>query len=113
MKILTQSLKNGLTRVIEVPSPSVDSTKIRVKNKYSLVSTGTESMIVNFGKANWLNKARQQPSRVKDVINKIRSNGIVDTFKAIKNKLDIPIAMGYAAVGVISHKNENYNLIKD
>ncbi len=112
MKILTQSLKNGLTRVIEVPSPSVDSTRIRVKNKYSLVSTGTESMIVNFGKANWLNKARQQPSRVKDVINKIRSNGIVDTFKAIKNKLDVPIAMGYAAVGVISHKNENYNLDK-
>ena len=110
MKVLTQSLKNGKTSILEVPSPSINSTKIRVKNKYSLISTGTESQIVNFGKASWINKARQQPARVKDVINKIRSTGITDTFKAIKNKLDLPMPMGYAAVGVISHKNENFNL---
>ena len=112
MKVLTQSLKNGKTSILEVPSPSINSTKIRVKNKYSLISTGTESQIVNFGKASWINKARQQPARVKDVINKIRSTGITDTFKAIKNKLDLPMPMGYAAVGVISHKNENFNLDK-
>ena len=110
MKILTQNLKTGKTDILEVPSPSIDSKKIRVINNYSLISTGTESLIVNFGKASWLNKARQQPDRIKDVINKIKSSGIADTYRAIKNKLYYPMAMGYAAVGTISHKNEIYNL---
>jgi len=112
MKVLTQNLKTGKTDILEVPSPSIDSKKIRVINDYSLISTGTESYVVNFGKASWINKARQQPDRVKDVINKIKSSGITDTYKAIKNKLYYPMVMGYAAVGTISHKNENYNLSK-
>tara|TARA_B100000965_G_scaffold138450_1_gene115260 strand:- start:7829 stop:9919 length:2091 start_codon:yes stop_codon:yes gene_type:complete len=112
MKVLTQNLKTGKTDILEVPSPSISSKKIRVINDYSLISTGTESLIVNFGKASWLNKAKQQPDRIKDVINKIKSSGITDTYKAIKNKLYYPMVMGYAAVGTISHKNENYNLSK-
>ena len=112
MKILTQNLKTGKTDVLEVPSPSISSKKIRVKNNYSLISTGTESLIVNFGKASWLNKARQQPDRVKDVINKIKSSGVTDTYKAIRNKLYYPMVMGYAAVGTVTHKNENFNLSK-
>tara|TARA_B100000579_G_scaffold437895_1_gene469744 strand:- start:303 stop:2381 length:2079 start_codon:yes stop_codon:yes gene_type:complete len=112
MKILTQNLKTGKTNILEVPSPAISSNKIRVLNKYSLISTGTESSIVNFGKASWINKAKQQPDRVKDVINKIKSSGISDTYRAIKNKLDYPMVMGYSAVGIISHKNLNYNLQK-
>tara|TARA_B100001250_G_scaffold413691_1_gene448650 strand:- start:237 stop:2303 length:2067 start_codon:yes stop_codon:yes gene_type:complete len=112
MKILTQNLKTGKTNILEVPSPSISSKKIRVKNDYSLISTGTESLIVNFGKASWLNKARQQPDRVKDVINKVKSSGITDTYKAIRNKLYYPMVMGYAAVGTVTHKNKNFNLSK-
>ena len=112
MKILTQNLKTGKTDILEVPSPSISSKKIRVKNDYSLISTGTESSIVNFGKASWLNKARQQPDRVKDVINKVKSSGITDTYKAIRNKLYYPMVMGYAAVGTVTHKNKNFNLSK-
>ena len=112
MKVLTQNLKTGKTDILDVPSPSIDSKKIRVINDYSLISTGTESLIVNFGKASWLNKARQQPDRIKDVFNKIKSSGIADTYKAIKNKLHYPMVMGYAAVGTISHKDKNYNLSK-
>ena len=82
MRILTQNLKNGKTDILNVPSPSINSNKIRVRNEYSLISTGTESLIVNFGKASWLNKARQQPDRVKDVINKIKSSGLFNTIKA-------------------------------
>ena len=74
MKVLTQNLKTGKTDILEVPSPTINSDKIRVLNEYSLISTGTESSIVNFGKANWINKAKQQPDRVKDVINKITWN---------------------------------------
>ena len=110
MKILTQNLKTGKTDILDVPSPAVESSnKIRVLNKYSLISTGTESSIVNFGKASWINKAKQQPDKVKDVINKIKSSGISDTYRAIKNKLDYPMVMGYSAVGIITHTNTNYN----
>ena len=112
MKILTQNLKTGKTDILDVPSPAISSNKIRVLNKYSLISTGTESSIVNFGKASWINKAKQQPDRVKDVINKIKSSGISDTYRAIKNKLDYPMVMGYSAVGIITHTNTNYNLQK-
>jgi len=112
MKILTQNLKSGKTDIVEVPSPAIDSKKIRVINEYSLISTGTESIIVNFAKAGWINKAAQQPDRVKDVINKIKSSGIGDTYKAIKNKLDLPMPMGYASVGTVSHNSKNLNFLK-
>jgi predicted dehydrogenase len=112
MKVLTQNLKSGKTDIVEVPSPAIDSKKIRVINEYSLISTGTESIIVNFAKAGWINKAAQQPDRVKDVINKIKSSGVGDTYKAIKNKLDLPMAMGYASVGTVSHNSKNLNFSK-
>ncbi len=113
MKILTQNLKTGKTDIVEVPSPAVESNKVRVINEFSLISTGTESMIVNFAKAGWLNKAAQQPDRVKDVINKIKSSGLGDTYRAIKNKLDLPMPMGYASVGTISHNNKNHDFSKN
>lgn len=112
MKILTQNLKTGKTEILNVPSPQINTNKLRVKNKYSLISTGTESSIVNFGKDNWINKAKKQPDKVNDVINKIKSSGLVDTFKAVKNKLDFPMVMGYSAVGMITHTNENYTFKK-
>jgi|TARA_B110000438_G_scaffold64797_1_gene65351 predicted dehydrogenase/D-arabinose 1-dehydrogenase-like Zn-dependent alcohol dehydrogenase len=112
MKVLAQDLKTGKTDILEVPSPAVTSDKIRVLNEYSLISTGSESSIVNFGRASWINKARQQPDRVKDVINKIKSSGLSDTYRAIKNKLNYPMQMGYAAVGTVSHARKIYNLPK-
>ena len=112
MKVLTQNLKTGKTTILDVPSPSTSSNKIKVLNEYSLISTGTESYVVNFGKAGWINKARQQPDRVKDVINKIKSSGISDTYRAIKTKIDYPMVMGYSAVGTVSCDNKKYNLVK-
>ena len=112
MKILTQNLKSGKTDVIDVPSPTATSNKISISNKYSLISTGTESSIVNFGKVGWIDKARQQPDKVKDVINKIKSSGLLDTYRAVKNKLDFPMTMGYSAVGITTKAYEKYNLNK-
>jgi predicted dehydrogenase len=112
MKILTQNLKSGKTDILDVPSPSFDSNKISVSNIFSLISTGTESSIVNFGKVGWIDKARQQPDKVKDVINKIKSSGLIDTYRAVKNKLDFPMTMGYSAVGVTTRASEKYNINK-
>jgi D-arabinose 1-dehydrogenase-like Zn-dependent alcohol dehydrogenase len=112
MKILSQNLKTGKTHILDIPSPTYNSNKIRVSNVYSLISTGTESSIVNFGKAGWIDKAIQQPDKVKDVINKVKSTGLLATIKAIKNKLDFPMVMGYSAVGFVSKDSEKYNLSK-
>ena len=112
MKIVTQNLKSGKTDVLDVPSPTATSNKISISNTYSLISTGTESSIVNFGKVGWIDKARQQPDKVKDVINKIKSSGLLDTYRAIKNKLDFPMTMGYSAVGITTKAYEKYNLNK-
>ena len=110
MKILTQNLKSGKTDILNVPSPSANSNKISILNIYSLISKGTESSIVNFGKVGWIDKARQQPDKVNDVINKIKSSGLLDTYKAVKNKLDYPMTMGYSAVGITTKSYEKYNL---
>ena len=112
MNILTQNLKSGETDILDVPSPTYNSNKIRVLNEYSLISTGTESSIVNFGKVGWIDKARQQPDKVKDVINKIKSSGLIVTYKAVKNKLDFPMVMGYSAVGIVSESSEKFNFKK-
>ena len=58
-------------------------------------------MLVRFGKANPLGKAMQQPEKVKDVINKISSDGILETIDAVKNKIEQPLPLGYSNVGVI------------
>jgi hypothetical protein len=65
------------------------------------VSAGTERMLVDFGKAGWLGKARQQPEKVRAVINKIRSEGALATWQAVRAKLGAPIALGYCNVGVV------------
>ena len=58
-------------------------------------------MLLDFGKANWLNKARQQPDKVKTVLNKALTDGLMITFDAIRSKLDQPIPLGYCNAGVV------------
>ena len=67
----------------------------------SLVSSGTERMLVDFGKSGWLQKARSQPDKVKAVIEKIKVDGLKPTLQAVKSKLDQPLPMGYCNVGSI------------
>lgn len=103
MKQLLQDLSNGLTYISEVPSQMPSSDRILVRTHYSLISTGTERSIVEFGKSSWVKKAKMQPEKVKDVINKIRSEGIIPTYDAIRSKLSQPIPLGYATVGRVIH----------
>ncbi|MFA9395549.1 MAG: bi-domain-containing oxidoreductase [Halodesulfovibrio sp.] len=69
----------------------------------SLISVGTERMLVDFGKANMLDKARQQPDKVKMVFNKVRTDGLLTTVDAVRSKLGQPLPLGYCNVGVV-HK---------
>lgn len=101
MKQIIQNLKNGNTILEEVPAPEVRSGCVLIRTKYSLVSLGTERMLVEFGKANLIQKARQQPEKVKQVLDKIRTDGLMPTMEAVFNKLDQPLPLGYCNVGEV------------
>nr|WP_299171061.1 bi-domain-containing oxidoreductase [uncultured Allomuricauda sp.] len=101
MKQIIQDLKNGETILEEVPVPTVKTGYVLIKTTRSLVSLGTERMLVEFGKANFISKARQQPDKVKMVINKAKTDGIKPTLDAVFNKLNQPLPLGYCNVGEV------------
>lgn len=101
MKQILQSLKNGKCELAEVPVPMVKPGHVLIRTAKSLISIGTEKMLVEFGKAGWIDKARQQPDRVKQVLQKMKTDGIGPTVNAVFNKLDQPLPMGYSNVGVV------------
>ncbi|MBK8066799.1 MAG: bi-domain-containing oxidoreductase [Rhodanobacteraceae bacterium] len=99
MKQVLQNLNDGTTTLVEVPCPAVPSRGLLICTSVSLVSAGTERMMVAFGKANWLSKARQQPDKVRMVLEKVRTDGLLATVDAVRSKLDQPLAPGYCNVG--------------
>ncbi len=101
MKQIIQDIKKGNTILEEVPAPQVKAGSVLIKTTHSLVSLGTERMLVEFGKASLIDKARQQPDRVKEVLNKMKTDGILPTLEAVFNKLNQPLPLGYCNVGII------------
>ena len=101
MKQIIQNLKNGETILEEVPVPMVKSNYVLIKTSRTLVSLGTERMLVEFGKANLLQKAKQQPDKVKMVLNKVKTDGLKPTMEAVLNKLNQPLPLGYCNVGEV------------
>jgi predicted dehydrogenase/threonine dehydrogenase-like Zn-dependent dehydrogenase len=101
MKQIIQDLKSGETILEEVPAPLVKSGAILIKTHRSLVSLGTERMLVEFGKANLISKARQQPDKVKMVLEKIKTDGLMPTLETVFNKLNQPLPLGYCNVGEV------------
>lgn len=101
MKQILQNLGDGRTEVAEVPCPAVKSGQVLIRTARTLVSAGTERMLVDFGKANLIDKARQQPDKVKMVLDKVKTDGLAPTLQAVRQKLDQPLPMGYCHVGMV------------
>ena len=101
MKQIIQSFKTGETILEEIPVPQVRKGCVLIQTSHSLVSLGTEKMLVEFGKSNLVSKARQQPDKVKQVIDKIKTEGLKPTLVAVFNKLDEPLPLGYCNVGKV------------
>lgn len=99
MKQVLQSLKTGATEIAAVPVPGVSRGQLLIATSTTLVSAGTERMLVEFGKAGWIDKARQQPDKVRMVLDKIKTDGLLPTVEAVFNKLDQPLPLGYCNVG--------------
>lgn len=107
MKQVIQSLSNGIVDLIELPVPLIGNNEILVRSSCSLISSGTERMLINFGQSNLIKKASNNPERVKDVLNKVMVDGPLSAFDAVSNKLGEPIPLGYCNVGTVIKKGSN------
>lgn len=107
MKQILQNLSNGETSLVEVPAPKNIDGNVLIATRATIVSAGTERMLIGFGKANYLSKARQQPDKVKQVLAKIKTDGLIPTIDAVRSKLDQPLPLGYCNAGVILESGVN------
>ena len=101
MKQLTQELKSGKMRLIDVPCPTISDNEILVKNIYSAISPGTESKTVIDARKGYIAKARARQNEFKAVVKMAKSEGIINTYKTVMNKLEAPSPLGYSCVGEI------------
>ena len=112
MKQVFQSLSSGQISVLETPVPKVSKGRVLIQTSISLVSSGTERFLLDFGKANIIQKALKQPDRLKEVIDKTKTDGIVNTFKTVQSKLDEPLPLGYCNVGKVIAVGEGVDNFK-
>ncbi|MBV7562421.1 bi-domain-containing oxidoreductase [Pseudomonas sp. sia0905] len=102
MKQVLQDLGNGVTTLMDAPAPKATAGSLVISSLVTLISAGTERMLVGFGKASYIEKARQQPEKVKVVLEKIRTDGLMTTIDAVQSKLAQPLPLGYCNVGVVA-----------
>ncbi|MFN8380505.1 MAG: bi-domain-containing oxidoreductase [Anaerolineales bacterium] len=107
MKQLLQHIKNGKTIVEDVPVPTPREGQALVKISASLVSAGTERMVVEFAEKSYLGKARSRPDLVKQTLDKAKREGVMPTVNAVFNRLDQPMALGYSTSGTIIALGKN------
>lgn len=112
MKQVLQDMRDGVTKIAIAPAPSASPGCVVIHSRVSLISVGTERMLVDFGKASYLEKARQQPEKVKMVLEKIRTDGLSTTIEAVQSKLSQPLALGYCNVGTVVAVGEGVDNFK-
>lgn len=101
MKQVIQHLKSGVLEVVDVPCPKVAPGGVLIQTRASLISAGTERSVVEFGQASMARKVRDNPERVRQVMDRIRNDGLLPTLEVVFAKLDEPMPLGYSNVGVV------------
>ena len=112
MKQILQNMRDGKTSIVELPVPSVKAKTALVQTRNSLVSAGTERMLVEFAEKNLIGKASSRPDLVKQVLDKARREGLLPTIEAAFNKLDQPMSLGYSSAGVVVEVGEGLHGFK-
>jgi predicted dehydrogenase/threonine dehydrogenase-like Zn-dependent dehydrogenase len=112
MKQILQDMASGGTTIAEAPAPQCSSGSLLIHTSTSLISAGTERMLVGFGKASYFEKALQQPEKVKMVMEKVATDGLITTIEAVKSKLAQPLPLGYCNVGVVAEVGLGVNGFK-
>lgn len=101
MKQIMQDLTSGEILLVDAPAPMTSNIEVNIATTKSLISLGTERTLVDFGKANYIQKARQQPGKVKMVLDKVKTDGLLTTVETVRSKLAEPMPLGYCNVGVV------------
>ncbi|WP_414660862.1 bi-domain-containing oxidoreductase [Horticoccus sp. 23ND18S-11] len=101
MRQILSNLRSGEITLADVPAPVVEPGHVLIATRRTLVSQGTEKMLVQFGKASLFQKARSQPEKVRQVMDKIRTDGLMPTIDAVFRRLDEPLPLGYCNAGVV------------
>jgi predicted dehydrogenase/threonine dehydrogenase-like Zn-dependent dehydrogenase len=112
MKQILQELNSGKTIIEKAPTPSVAKGHLLIETTKTLISVGTEKMLVDFSKGNYLQKAKQQPEKVKMVLDKVKTEGLVTTVDAVRTKLNQPLPLGYCNAGRIIEIGEGVSGFK-
>jgi len=112
MKQLLQDLKKGEILLEEVPLPNCGKNEVLIKTEKSLISPGTERMLLEFGRGSYIQKARQQPDKVKMVLNKIKTDGLAPTLETVFTKLGEPMPLGYCNAGIVMEVGSDVNEFK-
>jgi predicted dehydrogenase/threonine dehydrogenase-like Zn-dependent dehydrogenase len=99
MKQVIQSARTGKLSLKDVPEPRVRAGHLLVRTRASLISAGTERMVIDFAKKSLAGKAKERPDLVRKVVDKARRDGLLSTFKAVMARLDEPLPLGYSAAG--------------
>ncbi len=106
MKQVLQNLKTGEIEVADVPCPLVRPGHLLIQTRASLISAGSERMLVEFGKGSLVAKARSQPEKVRQVLDKIKTDGLLPTLETVFARLDEPMPLGYCNAGVVVEVGE-------
>jgi len=99
MKQVIQSRRSGRLALKDVPAPTVKPDHVLVKTRTSLISAGTERMVVEFARKSLAGKAKARPDLVKKVVDKAKRDGLKATFQTVMARLDEPLPLGYSAAG--------------
>lgn len=100
MNQVVHNFRNGKPEVMVVPCPAVGN-GVLIRSRASLISAGTERMLLDFGKAKWIERVRQHPDKVRMVLEKVRTDGLIASLESVQAKLDQRVAMGYSNAGVV------------
>jgi predicted dehydrogenase/threonine dehydrogenase-like Zn-dependent dehydrogenase len=102
MRQVLQHVRGGETEVAEVPRPACRRGGVLVRNQASLISAGTERMVVEFARRSLVGKARERPDLVRQVLDKVRRDGLISTAQTVFARLDEPIPLGYSCAGAVT-----------
>ncbi len=109
MQQVLLNIGTGATSLIDAPIPALQQGHVLVRTHRTLISAGTERMLIDFGRASMLDRAREQPDKVKMLLDKVRTDGLVAAIDAVRSKLDQPLALGYCNVGTVIEVGEGVN----
>ena len=112
MKQIFQNISNGDLYIEEIPIPQVKEGELLISTLYSVISPGTEKSLIKFSKSSFISKALQQPDKVKQVIEKAKNDGPISAIEAVKNRLNLPLELGYCNVGIVEEVGENVRKFK-